>query len=263
MNEVASTLQARQEITEGIYRYCRSLDRMDRELMSTVFHPSGTVQYPKFQGTWMEFVDWVWDLHRAFESHSHQIGERHHSLQRRWIVGRLGVLCDRHAVEGCERFKDGDPGRRTGWRRWRSSADQGNEGRSLGPLSGQVVAGRRRLGNRSPGVCRRHQDRDGGGRSRRGRPTRPGRPVVCPAGRDPGVRSFAHKEPRDDGRSPSRFNDTKRRGALPHVRADGLDEGSGRSSHRRHQDGRVRRHLLLAPRSRGDRSGAGDGVATD
>ena len=73
MKDVGLMVQDRQEISEGIYRYCRSLDRMDRELMSTVFHPSGTVQYPKFQGTWMEFVDWVWGLHRAFESHSHQI----------------------------------------------------------------------------------------------------------------------------------------------------------------------------------------------
>jgi hypothetical protein len=73
MSDSPSALQARQEIVEAIHRYCRSLDRMDRELMSAVFHPSGTVHYPKFEGSWREFVDWVWGLHAAFESHSHQV----------------------------------------------------------------------------------------------------------------------------------------------------------------------------------------------
>lgn len=56
-----------------MYRYCRSLDRMDRELMATVFHPAATVSYPAYQGAWPGFVDWVWGLHRAFDIHSHQL----------------------------------------------------------------------------------------------------------------------------------------------------------------------------------------------
>jgi SnoaL-like domain len=73
MSEPTSSLQARQEITEVLALYCRSLDRMDTGLMSAVFHPGATVRYPKFEGTWTEFVDWVWQLHRAYESHSHQM----------------------------------------------------------------------------------------------------------------------------------------------------------------------------------------------
>jgi hypothetical protein len=68
-----SGLRARVEISEVLALYCRSLDRMDADLMSAVFHPGATVQYPKFEGTWPQFVDWVWGLHRAYESHSHQM----------------------------------------------------------------------------------------------------------------------------------------------------------------------------------------------
>jgi acetylornithine deacetylase/succinyl-diaminopimelate desuccinylase-like protein len=46
---------------------------MDRDLMATVFHPAATVRYPAFEGPWLRFVDWVWGLHRAFDSHSHQM----------------------------------------------------------------------------------------------------------------------------------------------------------------------------------------------
>jgi hypothetical protein len=73
MSESTNVLEDKQEIADAIHRYCRSLDRMDRELMASVFHPTGTTSYPKFEGTWMEFVDWVWEMHSAFESHSHQI----------------------------------------------------------------------------------------------------------------------------------------------------------------------------------------------
>lgn len=63
----------RQEISEVLARYCRSLDRMDKELMSAVFHPAATVRYGGFEGTWMQLVEWVWEKHQAFESHSHQM----------------------------------------------------------------------------------------------------------------------------------------------------------------------------------------------
>ncbi len=65
---------AKQEITEVIYRYCRALDRMDRELALSVWHPDGTADYgAMYQGSGAGFVDWVWEAHAALERHSHQI----------------------------------------------------------------------------------------------------------------------------------------------------------------------------------------------
>jgi hypothetical protein len=73
MTDVGPTLLARAAITDCMHRYCRALDRMDRLLMSTVFHPTATVRYPTLQGTWQEFVDYVWERHRSFDSHSHRM----------------------------------------------------------------------------------------------------------------------------------------------------------------------------------------------
>lgn len=65
---------AKQAITEVLYRYCRGLDRMDRELADTVWHPGGTGDYGViFKGTGEEFLDWVWPVHAAMRRHSHQI----------------------------------------------------------------------------------------------------------------------------------------------------------------------------------------------
>lgn len=68
-------LVAKQAITEVIYRYCRALDRMDRPLADTVWHPGGTADYGStmFQGTGEGFLDWVWPTHAAMLGHSHQI----------------------------------------------------------------------------------------------------------------------------------------------------------------------------------------------
>ena len=73
MTEAQTRLKARSAITETMHRYCRSLDRMDRDLMATVFHPAATVQYPTFEGGWRGFADYVWDRHQAFDQHSHQV----------------------------------------------------------------------------------------------------------------------------------------------------------------------------------------------
>lgn len=73
MTDAIATLAAKQAITEGLYRYCRGIDRMDRALMATVFHPDATVDYSHFAGTWQGFTDWVWKGHESFAIHSHQV----------------------------------------------------------------------------------------------------------------------------------------------------------------------------------------------
>ena len=67
---------AKQAITEVLHRYCRGIDRMDRELAGTVWHPDGTADYGegRYQGSGSGFLDHVWPQHAAMVSHSHQIG---------------------------------------------------------------------------------------------------------------------------------------------------------------------------------------------
>ena len=62
-----STLQSlldRDAIRDVLSRYCRGLDRMDRPLADTVWHPEGTALYEGiFEGTGAGFLDWVWEAH--------------------------------------------------------------------------------------------------------------------------------------------------------------------------------------------------------
>ncbi len=65
---------ATQQIRDVLSRYCRGLDRMDREMARSVWHPGGTASYlGMFEGTGDGFVEWVWKSHEAMERHSHQI----------------------------------------------------------------------------------------------------------------------------------------------------------------------------------------------
>ena len=67
-------LQAKQEIYEVLCRYCRALDRMDRDMARAVWHADGTALYHDlYEGSGRGFVDWVWQAHAVMERHSHQI----------------------------------------------------------------------------------------------------------------------------------------------------------------------------------------------
>jgi hypothetical protein len=66
--------EAKLAITEVIYRYCRALDRMDRELADTVWHADGTADYgPTFQGSAAGLLDRLWSNHAKLLGHSHQV----------------------------------------------------------------------------------------------------------------------------------------------------------------------------------------------
>ncbi|NKQ57222.1 nuclear transport factor 2 family protein [Amycolatopsis sp. K13G38] len=53
-------------ITDVIHRYSRGLDRMDRALTLSCWHPGGTDDHaPLYKGTAAGFVDWLWPVHAA------------------------------------------------------------------------------------------------------------------------------------------------------------------------------------------------------
>lgn len=65
---------AKQAITEVLHRYCRGLDRMDRAMAESVWHPGGTADYgAMYEGTGTGFLDWVWPVHEGFARHSHMV----------------------------------------------------------------------------------------------------------------------------------------------------------------------------------------------
>lgn len=52
----------RQAITELSYRYSRAADRLDRELLTSVYWPDGTDDHGAFAGSAPDYVDWVINL---------------------------------------------------------------------------------------------------------------------------------------------------------------------------------------------------------
>lgn len=78
MDELTPTeireVAAKAAIRDVLTSYCRSMDRMDRDLALGVWHPGGTCEYvDMFEGTGAGFVDWVWEQHEGMLRHSHQI----------------------------------------------------------------------------------------------------------------------------------------------------------------------------------------------
>ena len=68
------TLVAKDAIRDAIYRYCRVLDRMDKQGAYDLWNENSTALYHGiFEGSGPGFVDWVWEAHAALERHSHQI----------------------------------------------------------------------------------------------------------------------------------------------------------------------------------------------
>jgi SnoaL-like domain len=67
-------LAAKQAITEVIHRYCRGMDRMDRAITLSCWHPGGTDDHaPLYKGSAEGFVDWLWPVHAAMTVTRHVV----------------------------------------------------------------------------------------------------------------------------------------------------------------------------------------------
>jgi hypothetical protein len=76
MNQQASTeLLEKQLISEALYRYCRGIDRMDKDLLRRVFLADLRAQYAPdhLARSVEELIDWLWGHHLTFHHHSHQV----------------------------------------------------------------------------------------------------------------------------------------------------------------------------------------------
>jgi hypothetical protein len=68
--ELAKTvreLQDRQAIYDCIMRYCRGVDRLDRELLASAYHPDAIDDHGSFVGPAAQFVEWVIKLHGTLQ----------------------------------------------------------------------------------------------------------------------------------------------------------------------------------------------------
>ncbi len=64
---------ARLAITDKIYKYCRSVDRLDVPLGHSVFHADAVADFPTYKGTGRGWIDFICEEHLNFLHHSHQV----------------------------------------------------------------------------------------------------------------------------------------------------------------------------------------------
>jgi SnoaL-like protein len=69
----ADELADRLAITDQMYRYCRSVDRLDVPLGHSIFHPDSTADFGVYKGSGRGWIDFICVEHRKFLYHSHQV----------------------------------------------------------------------------------------------------------------------------------------------------------------------------------------------
>jgi hypothetical protein len=63
----------RQEIIDCLLRYTRGIDRMDRELLLSAYHPGAIDDHGPFAGPAEEFADWAIGFHQEQQISHHHI----------------------------------------------------------------------------------------------------------------------------------------------------------------------------------------------
>lgn len=75
-------LQDRQAIRDCLSRYARGVDRFDRELLLSAYHPDAVDDHGKFLGDPEAFWDWAFDQHsRVHLMHQHFLGTHSCEIQ--------------------------------------------------------------------------------------------------------------------------------------------------------------------------------------
>src|ERR1700740_3561764 len=68
----------RQEIYDCIMRYCRGIDRLDREMLLSAYHPGAIDDHGTYVGPIEGFAEYVFELHKT-----HQHRTQHHITNHR------------------------------------------------------------------------------------------------------------------------------------------------------------------------------------
>jgi len=67
-------LSDRQQILDCVHRYCRGVDRFDRELLLSAYHPDAVDDHGVFVGNAAAFADWAMGYHAEYQaSHHHMV----------------------------------------------------------------------------------------------------------------------------------------------------------------------------------------------
>ena len=64
----------RRDIEDVVLRYCRGIDRRDRDLVRACYHPDAIDDHGSFRGTVGEFIEWVFRLLGRYSQTMHFVG---------------------------------------------------------------------------------------------------------------------------------------------------------------------------------------------
>lgn len=69
-------LLARAEIHDVVLRYCRGIDRLDRELVRSCYHDDATDEHGSFNGGVEEYLEWVFRLVPKYDASQHLVANQ-------------------------------------------------------------------------------------------------------------------------------------------------------------------------------------------
>lgn len=86
-------IEDRAEIYDCIMRYCRGIDRLDRDVLLSAYHPGALDDHGTFVGSIEDFANYVFDLHTT-----HQHRTQHHITNHRCKIDGDVAFCESYYV---------------------------------------------------------------------------------------------------------------------------------------------------------------------
>jgi len=90
---VALSADDERAIRATVLRYCRGIDRMDRELVRSCYHADATDSHGSFDGGVEAFLEWVWHLLERYSMTMHYVANQ---LVEPFAAGR--ARCESYGV---------------------------------------------------------------------------------------------------------------------------------------------------------------------
>jgi len=72
--DAVDLLLAERDIRAVVLRYCRGVDRMDRDLVQSCYHADATDSHGSFEGGVDAFVEWLWRVLGRYSMTMHFVG---------------------------------------------------------------------------------------------------------------------------------------------------------------------------------------------
>src|SRR4051794_15140502 len=67
IEDIVRELKDRQDIYDCVMRYCRGVDRFDRDLLASAYHSDAIDDHGEFVGPVQQFIDWAFAWHTKYQ----------------------------------------------------------------------------------------------------------------------------------------------------------------------------------------------------